>query len=79
MLAGTNGLTPFRYDRYGSLATTYTAPSDEAGNEDFFYYVTVKEDTDCFWLIQFVCPVSLAQDGGADELAQWSATFAKTP
>ena len=77
MLSGSNGLTPFQYDRYGNLATTYTAPSDEPGNEDFFYYVTVKEGADCFWLIQFVCPVSLSQDGGADELAQWSATFAQ--
>ena len=75
LLAASNGLTPFQYDRYGNLATTYTAPSDEEGNEDFFYYVTVKESDDCFWLIQIVCPVSLSQDGGADELAQWSATF----
>lgn len=78
MLAGTNGLTPFRYDRYGNLATTYTAPSDEKGNEDFFYYVTVKEGESCFWLIQIVCPVSLSLDGGADELALWSATFTET-
>lgn len=74
MLASGNGLTPFQYDRYGNLATTYTAPSDEPGNEDFFYYVTVKEGTDCFWLIQIVCPVSLSVEG-ADEIAQWSATF----
>lgn len=75
MLAGSNGLTPFRFDRYGNLATTYTAKSEKEGKEDFFYYVTVKESSECFWLIQFVCPVSLARDGGADELAQWSATF----
>ena len=73
MLADSNGLTPFQTDRYGSLATTYTAESNE-DNEDFFYYVTVKEGTDCFWLIQIVCPVSLSVDG-ADEIAQWSATF----
>ena len=79
LLSGSNGLTPFVRDRYGNLATTYTAPSDEAGNEDFFYYVTVKEGADCFWLIQIVCPVSLSQDGGADELAKWSATFAELP
>ncbi len=74
MLAGSNGLTPFVRDRYGNLATTYTAESDETGNEDFFYYVTVKEGADCFWLIQIVCPISLSVDG-ADEMAQWSATF----
>lgn len=79
MLAGSNGLTPFVRDSYGNLATTYTAPSDKEGNEDFFYYVTVKEGAECFWLIQFVCPVSLSVDGGADELAQWSATFAELP
>ena len=77
MLSSSNGLTPFRYDRYGSLATTYTAESDEEGNEDFFYYVTVKESEDCFWLIQIVCPVSLSIEG-ADEIAQWSATFRET-
>lgn len=75
LLSDSNGLTPFQYDTYGSLATTYTAKSDEEGNEDFYYYVTVKESEDCFWLIQLVCPVSLSQDGGADKLAQWSATF----
>ena len=74
LLSDSNGLTPFQYDTYGNLATTYTAESDEAGNEDFFYYVTVKESEDCFWLIQIVCPVSLSVEG-ADELAQWSATF----
>ena len=78
MLSGSNGLTPFRYDRYGNLATTYTAASEKEGNEDFFYYVTVKEGTDCFWLIQIVCPVSLAAEG-ADEMAQWSATFTQIP
>lgn len=74
MLSTSNGLTPLQYDRYGNLATTYTAESDEEGNEDFFYYVTVKESEDCFWLIQIVCPVSLSVEG-ADEIAQWSATF----
>lgn len=73
MLAGSNGLNPFVRDSYGNLATTYTAESD-ADTEDFFYYVTVKEGADCFWLIQIVCPVSLSTEG-ADEMAQWSATF----
>lgn len=75
MLADSNGLTPFVVDRYGNLATTYTAAGYEEDREDFFYYVTVKEGTDCIWLIQIVCPVSLSAEGGADELAQWSATF----
>ena len=74
MLSGSNGLDPFITDRYGNLATTYTAAGYEEANEDFFYYVTVKEGADCFWLIQIVCPVSLSVTG-ADEMAQWSATF----
>lgn len=74
MLAGRNGLTPFVVDRYGNLATTYTAAGYEEDLEDFFYYVTVKDGTDCIWLIQVVCPVSLSAEG-ADEMAQWSATF----
>lgn len=74
MLAQSNGLTPFVTDRYGNLATTYTAAGYEEDKEDFFYYVTVKEGTDCIWLIQIVCPVSLS-DESADEMAQWSATF----
>lgn len=74
MLTRSNGLDPFVRDRYGNLATTYTAPSEEEGNEDFFYYVTVEEGAECFWLIQIVCPVSLSVEG-ADEMAQWSATF----
>ena len=78
LLSDSNGLTPFVTDRYGSLATTYTAPSGEEGNEDFFYYVTVEEGADCFWLIQIVCPVSLSVEG-ADEMAQWSATFRQIP
>ena len=76
LLSDGNGLTPFVTDRYGSLATTYIAPNDEEGKEDFFYYVTVEEGTDCFWLIQIVCPVSLSVEG-ADEMARWSATFAE--
>lgn len=74
MLAGSNGLNPFRVDRYGNLATTYTAEGYEDANEDFFYYVTVKEGHDCIWLIQIVCPVSIS-DESADNMAKWSATF----
>lgn len=79
MLSGSNGLTPFIRDSYGNLATTYTARSEKEGNEDFYYYVTVKEGADCFWLIQFVCPVSLSRGGGAEEMARWSATFTELP
>lgn len=74
MLSGSNGLDPFITDRYGNLATSYTAEGYEEASEDFYYYVTVKESTDCFWLIQIVCPISLSEMS-ADEMAQWSATF----
>lgn len=74
MLAGSNGLNPFTVDRYGNLATTYTAEGYEDANEDFFYYVTVKEGTGCIWLIQIVCPVSIS-DESLDNMAKWSATF----
>lgn len=77
MLAGSNNLEPFITDRYGNLATTYTAAGYEEASEDFYYYVTVKEGADCFWLIQIVCPVSLSEMS-ADEMAQWSATFTET-
>lgn len=77
MLANSNGLNPFLTDRYGNLATTYTAAGYEEASEDFFYYVTVKESADCFWLIQIVCPISLSEMS-ADEMAQWSATFTQT-
>ena len=74
MLSGSNGLKPFVVDSYGNLATTYTAEGYEEANEDFFYYVTVKEGTDCIWLIQIVCPISIS-DESADNMAKWSATF----
>ena len=74
MLASGNDLDPFVYDTYGNLATTYTAEGYEDANEDFFYYVTVKEGTDCIWLIQIVCPVSIS-DESVDNMAKWSATF----
>lgn len=77
MLASSNNLNPFLVDRYGNLATTYTAEGYEDANEDFFYYVTVKDGGDCIWLIQFVCPVSISEES-ADNMARWSATFRDT-
>lgn len=77
MLARSNGLKPFRVDRYGNLATTYTAEGYEEAKEDFFYYVTVKDSAECIWLIQIVCPVSIS-DESVENMAMWSATFRET-
>lgn len=77
MLAASNGLNPFVVDRYGNLATTYTAEGYEEAKEDFFYYVTVKDSTECIWLIQIVCPVSIS-DESVENMAMWSATFRET-
>ncbi len=77
MLARSNGLNPFVVDRYGNLATTYTAEGYEEAKEDFFYYVTVKDSAECIWLIQIVCPVSIS-DESVENMAMWSATFRET-
>ena len=77
MLARSNGLKPFQVDRYGNLATTYTAEGYEEAKEDFFYYVTVKDSAECIWLIQIVCPVSIS-DESVENMAMWSATFRET-
>lgn len=76
MLAESNSLNPFVVDSYGSLATTYMAESFEFSGT-FFYYTTVREGEDCFWLIQITCPDDLAQKN-AGEMARWSATFTET-
>lgn len=72
-----NNLTPCTADRYGNLATCYAADS-VTGESDFFYYVTIKETADSFWLVQFVCPGETA-DKHVDSMAQWSSTFVETP
>ena len=73
LLAGNNGLEPFVTDPYGTLATVNMAQSYET--EDlFFYYVTIHETSDSFWLVQVACPDEMAKNG-FEELALWSATF----
>lgn len=48
-----NGLTDaFQKDEYGNLYVTYNRTID--GN-DFFYYSTVKQGTNCFWVVSFAC------------------------
>ena len=73
LLTSQNNLTPCTTDRYGSLATCYAADSI-TGEKDFFYYVTIKETAESFWLVQFVCPGETAEEH-VDNMAQWSSTF----
>lgn len=48
-----NGLeTPFAVDAAGNLSATYN--SNQNGT-DFFYYATVKQGTDAFWVFTFAC------------------------
>ena len=77
MLAENNGLDPFVTDCYGNLATTNTALSYE-GKTMFFYYVTVLETENSFFLIQIATPEELAQDNVLD-MAAWSASFTWAP
>ena len=68
-----NGFDTVTTDRYGNLATCYAADSI-TGEKDFFYYVTIKETAESFWLVQFVCPGETAEEH-VDNMAQWSSTF----
>lgn len=73
MLCDANGLAPFTRDIYGTLATVNVAAGESEG-EMFFYYVTIHEAKDSFWLVQVACPDDMAQSNAPD-LALWSATF----
>lgn len=77
MLTTQNNLDPCTMDRYGNLATCYAADS-VTGEKDFFYYVSIKETAESFWLVQFVCPGETAESH-VDSMAQWSSTFVETP
>ena len=76
LLTDRNNLDPCTVDRYGNLATCYVADSI-TGDRDFFYYVTVHETAESFFLVQFVCPGEVA-DKHVDSMAQWSSTFSYT-
>lgn len=77
LLTGNNGLTPCVYDKYGNLATAYLADSD-ADDGQFYYYVTVKETEESFWLVQMICRDTHASTY-SDMYAQWSSTLSATP
>lgn len=67
-----NGMeTSFAEDAYGNLANSYVAESE---GEQWFYYVTVVEGQDSFWLCQFICRES-ERSKYEDLFGQWSATL----
>ena len=65
-------VTGFAVDPYGNLATSFVEQGGD-GNE-YFYYVTVKETEESFWLIQTCC-LSSEATLYADAFAQWNATI----
>lgn len=62
---------PFTEDIVGNLSVTYT--SNQNGT-DFFYYATVKEGTDCFWVITFACYAE-DQDLYLPQFQVWGASI----
>lgn len=76
ILTDQNNLDPCIVDRYGSLATCYVADS-YTGHTAFFYYVTLWETEESFWMVQMVCPGEVAEKY-VDSMAMWSSTFSYT-
>ena len=76
LLTESNGIPACQMDIYGSLATSYLADAI-SGDDAFYYYMTVKETADSFWLVQIACPDYMAAKY-ADSMARWSATITPT-
>ena len=68
---GNNMEQPFEEDIVGNLSITYT--SNQNGT-DFFYYATVKEGTDCFWVVTFAC-FEEDKDTYLPEFQVWGASI----
>jgi len=66
-----NGLEVLSSNSYGSLHTTFV---EENEGISYFYYLTVSETDESFWLCQFYCPENLTSSY-ADSFAKWSATL----
>ncbi len=58
-------------DENGHLVTTYNADVD---GKEFHYYTTLREGSDCFWTINFVCEED-DRDIYADLFARWNDTI----
>ena len=67
-------ITGFSYDLYGNLAATFTSEVD--GGVEYFYYATVKNTGDSFWLIQMACLSDMAPSY-VESFTQWGATIAE--
>ncbi|MBE6759665.1 MAG: hypothetical protein E7554_06175 [Ruminococcaceae bacterium] len=61
----------FAPDAGGNLVTTYDATVEGCR---YFYYSTLREDTDCFWTISFACEEE-DRDIYADLFAVWNSTI----
>lgn len=58
----------FKKDSNGNLVTTY---SMDVNGQEFYYYVTVREGSDAYWLINFYC-MNSQQDKYAPKFESWN-------
>ena len=65
-------ITGFEVDAYGNIASSFV--SEGGDGEEYFYYVTVKETEESFWLVQSAC-LSAESESYVDVFAQWHATI----
>lgn len=73
-VTNSNGLEPCTPDKYGNLATVFTQ-EDEQG-DTYFYYLTVTQTDDAYWICQSACPVVDAVTY-ADAFSLWSTSLEK--
>lgn len=76
-VARIHGLEPFRENAYGNLATVYTTHSQSTGL-DYFYYLTVKETDESFFLCQMVCTAGEYRNY-RDQFDIWATTITAAP
>lgn len=62
-----NGLTKCEMDAYGGLSTTFNQSGD-------YYYMTVKESEDAFWICQMTCPEEAAAQH-EENFHRWGSTI----
>lgn len=67
-----NGLEDCTLDAYGNLGTVFTR--EDSQGVSYFYYMTVKESRDAFWICQITCPEEQASRK-AEDFHRWSATL----
>lgn len=67
-----NGLDACTPDKYGNLATVFT--KDDEQGQPYFYYLTVTQTEQDYWICQSACPVDDAAVY-ADEFSRWSTSL----